>query len=176
MVAVVHIVAILIRVCMQGTNLVESLLAGAAQIVRYDPDDDDPQFDPYDAELIFKECHIGTDRDKNLELVALAGDEVVGALVSSYTVEDYDGDGQQFIKYSFDVAVKPSHQRGLIGTQLVNTALKDAAQLGDGDMPVLARVWVVNSSMERMLGRLGFSDGDDERHNGGSCHQEKWLT
>jgi len=156
-------------------TLIESLLSETVRIVSYDPEDVDGTIDPYDAELIFKECRIGVDRDKNLELVAVVGDEVVGALVSSYSVEEYD-DEREYISYSFDVAVKPSHQRGLIGTELVKTALKNAAQLGDGEIPVRARVWVVNSAMERVLGRLGFSDGDDERHNGGSCHQEKWLT
>jgi GNAT superfamily N-acetyltransferase len=157
--------------------LVESLLMESVTI-RYfstDMDLDDEFDDPYavaeQAEAVFRECKIGVNRDKDLTLVAMDGDVMMGALYASSSFEDEDGN--EYMEYSFDVAVKPEAQKSGIGTMLVTRAMREAS--GMGELPVKVKVWVVNPNMERVLERMGFSDGDECRHGDGSCHMEKWL-
>jgi GNAT superfamily N-acetyltransferase len=156
-------------------STIEVLLTESVEI-KFFPSDDEFE-DHYSiadqAEAIFKLCKIGVNRDKELTLVAMNDDTVVGALYASSSVEDYDG--QEYVEYSFDVAVRPEFQRTGVGTLLTKACLRDAASRGDGDLPVLVKVWVVNPNMEKVLGSLGFSDGDEQRHSGGSCHMEKWI-
>ena len=151
--------------------LLESPATGV-KIIPFHEDLDDA-YDWYDqAVAVFKECRIGVNRDKDLSLIALNDEEIVGAVFSSSSLEQ-EGESD-YVEYSFDAAVKPQFQQRGIGTALVSHAIRLASEEG-GEFPVKVRVWVVNPSMERVLERLGFSDGDEERHEGGSCHMEKWL-
>lgn len=161
-------------------HFVESL-TGPIRIVHWSDDDhgdEDSPYDPYivadQAEAIFKKCGIRANRGKDIRLLAFKGEVLIGATMAETEYHEDEEHGS-YCEYSFDIAVDPDAQGGTAGYMLTLASVQDAKAQSDGG-PVLMKNWVINPVMERMLHKLfGFTDGDEARHGGGSCHQEKWL-
>ena len=131
------------------------------KIEYFDQDTDD--YDPwlvYDqADFIFKKSDIRPGRDKDLKIIAIEGDKVLGAVYTDLHEED------DIWIYSFDVAVDPSKRDDRVGLKLIDAAIKDykneRAVLGNVEMKVM----VVNPKLSKYLERkYGFEVIDSERH------------
>lgn len=165
--------------------LFTSLCEAAFEVHHYSVDDfhDDesesedwsaPDLDPYEiadaVERVFGEAKIRTSRDSELAFYAMADGKVIGgAYMGHHNDNSCEAD---VVVVSFDVAVDPAFRRAGVGEALVRRVIADARQMGDH---VEMRAWVVNPAMEKVLGRLGFSDGDEARHGNGSCHMSLFL-
>ncbi len=141
-----------------------------------DEDEDEDDFDTYEVmdqvENIFKKCRINLARDREITLFARMGDIVVGGIASSYSNgTDYEDD---YIKYTFDIAVDPAYQNSTVGYLLMEAAIQQGASLGDGEIPVLCKNWVVNPVAKNMLEKFfGFEETAD--HGDNNWHLEKWF-
>lgn len=113
-------------------------------------DDYDP-WEVYDkADLIFKKSDIRSNRNKELKIIALDDDDVIGAVY----VELSEEDGRWV--YDFDVAVDPAKRDERVGLKLIDAAIDDykseQAELGNVEI----RVMVVNPKLVGYLERKGF--------------------
>ena len=100
---------------------------------------------------LFAEALIHPDGDQELSLVALEGEQVVGAVASALT-NAVDG-----MEYSMTIAVTPLFQSKGIGRQLVDSCLAEIQSVtGDSEMAIDASITCVNPIMLHMLGRRGF--------------------
>lgn len=108
--------------------------------------------------------------DKELSIVALHGDDVVGAVWSSFEPDhDYE---EEVFRYDFDVAVRPDiRSTGLvskkIGPRLIKAALEEYNSLSSEFQRSYIRVWVVNPKLAKYLeNNFGFeSDGEWSQSN-----------
>ena len=139
------------------------------------------------AEEVFKACGLRVMRNRKLSFVALAadqkarfGEKVVGAVYSTFSNGHGDPDNgepdEPFLDYTFDIAILPQYQGGLLGLQLIQAMLKEAKAEGGGDMPVRCRNWVINPVAAKLLTHLGFEMESKGMPDGRySAHMVKWL-
>jgi len=144
------------------THLSEALLsfkgwliqesAGAARIIYVgegsEDDDEDENIVEYQKQAwdIAKSSPINILRDKNLNSVALVGDEVAGALFDAWNHEEY----------SFDVVVSPKFQQRGIGKQLIDIAMEAFRMDSDGYDNPHVKAEVANKNLIPLLTRMGF--------------------
>jgi ribosomal protein S18 acetylase RimI-like enzyme len=124
-------------------------------------DDYDPWVVYDQAELIFKKSDLRTNRDKELRIVALEDDNVLGAVFSEMREED-----DRWV-YSFDVAVDPSKRDDKVGLKLIDAAIQDfkseQAEFGNVEL----RVMVVNPKLTKYLERkYGFDVIESAQEDG----------
>ncbi len=132
------------------------LLTELAEQYRIVPVDEDDWETEEQALAIAGDANIHIHRDKQLSLVALAGDEVVGAVWSATTHERGEA------VYDFDVVVDRPHRSPVagVGPALIDAALREYRDLA-ADMPAHVRVWVVNPKLARWLeAKRGFEPED----------------
>lgn len=93
-------------------------------------------------------------RNKDVRIIAMVGDEVVGGVADVV----YDDDGNQ--TYDFDVVVHPKWQGpSKIGFKLIDAAIENAKSL---DAHVI-KTWVVNSRLlPIMVNKYGFEGWDEQ--------------
>ena len=139
------------------------------------------------AEEVFKACGLRVMRNRKLSFVALAadqkarfGEKVVGAVYSTFSNGHGDPDNgepdEPFLDYTFDIAILPQYQGGLLGLQLIQAMLKEAKAEGGGGMPVRCRNWVINPVAAKLLTHLGFEMESEGMPDGRySAHMVKWL-
>lgn len=127
------------------------------EIYMADPDDWETADKAYQ---IASDSNINIFRSKELTLVAQIGDEVVGAVWSSFTIDDdYSKEaGEDVYCYDFDVVVSSkSRSIGLssarIGPKLIDEALKHYRSLRSEFGNAYIRVWVVNPKLAGYLER-----------------------
>lgn len=104
------------------------------------------------AEEIMKKVKIRIDSTKNLTLVAMNDDEVVGALYSGWTNGD-TYEGNQVYEFSFDVGVDPKFQGfSLVGPKLIEESMKmyDNESSAYGEYTMI-RLYVVNPKLADYL-------------------------
>lgn len=137
-------------------------------IIPFSYDDMDYERDTYQdadaADAIFKDRGIRVDSTKEISILAVAGDEVIGAVASGWYREE---DVQVF---AFDVAVKGGHDKGLVGLKLIEEAIRQYQQTAAVyTMPTMMRLWVINPKLVGILEqRYGFEV--EARHGDGSAH------
>ncbi len=138
------------------------------------------------AEEVFKACGLRVMWNRKLSFVALAadqkarfGEKVVGAIYSAFSNGHGDPDNgepdEPFLDYTFDIAILPQYQGGLLGLQLIQAMLKEAKAEG-GDLLVRCRNWVINPVAAKLLTHLGFEMESEGMPDGRySAHMVKWL-
>jgi len=98
-----------------------------------------------------KENGVSILSDKEINIVAMFEDEVIGALWTAWSREEF----------SFDVVVRKDYQRQGIGKKLVDMAIstfnQDSEAYGD---EAIIKADVVNPNMEQMLLKKGFKIED----------------
>lgn len=147
-----------------------SSIINESSIVHWDEmsDDYDPWITMDQAETIAKNSGIRISSDKNLSLIALNNDQVIGAVWSSISAEE-----DQAI-YDFDVAVGKDNRNARIGLQLIDAALDDYQYLKSEYDNLYVRVWVVNPKLVRVLeNKYGFEI--TSQYSDGSAHMEYHL-
>jgi len=87
-------------------------------------------------------------RDKELSMVALDGENVVGALYTSF------GPHEDEEIYSFDVVVAKEHEGRGIGRRLAEIGISEFGQYQDIPEAKM-KLDVVNPAMQRILSKLG---------------------
>jgi len=161
--------------------------AGAPKLAvyGYDWEGYDLPYDPSEvadqASDIASNVGIRISSDKDLSLVAMFGDQCVGAIYSSWSSDTEESDALQTEVYvfDFDVVADPSYRpRGLSRAALAGPALIDAAlemynDLASSVDKSLIRVWVVNKRLAEFLeNRYGFDV--ESTHGEHSVHMVKY--
>ncbi len=114
-----------------------------------------------EANNIAKEEGISIFSDKNVQSIAKSGDEVIGALWSSWETftrkRHIFAKKKNIAKFEFDIVVKGSFQGKGVGGKLLNIAIdKYNSEKEEYDEDTIIKAIVVNSKMERMLIKKGF--------------------
>jgi ribosomal protein S18 acetylase RimI-like enzyme len=127
----------------------------------------DIDYDPWiaadQADAIASKSGIRISSDKELSSIALADDNVVGAIWTSLSNDEPP-------VFDFDVAVDPEFRgTSRIGLRLIDTAIEDL-RANQSDFPdTYARVWVINPKLVRVLeNRYGFEI--ESQYKDGSAH------
>lgn len=148
-------------------TIAESSIQSPIEIVPWTDEPYDFDYDPWvaadQADAVADRSGIRIDSTKELAHIALANDDVVGAVWTSLSNDDPP-------IFDFDVAVDPNF-RGLsrIGLKLIDTAIEDL-RAHQSDFPgTSVRVWVINPKLVRFLEeRYGFEI--ESQYGDGSAH------
>lgn len=138
-----------------------------SEIVAIDPEDDWEMAGR--AYQIAKESGVNISSNKEILLVALAGDEVIGgvwnAIVNDSDASGYYGEDINY--YDFDVAVDKNFRGSRVGLELIDAALDHYNSLKSEGLVSYVRVWVINPKLARYLeNHYGFdSDGGWSKNN-----------
>lgn len=160
------------------------------------------QYDPWEIaeqmEGIFHMTEIRINRHKEPTIYVLVNGKMAGAAFTEFKEKEMEGsqgqsfendsedeenvdetnpdiDEKRYIEYSFDIAVAPEFQNRNIGYILMRECMENGKNIkNEFGLPLLVRNWVVNRVAER-LGEKLFGFEVVARHDGGSCHMEKWL-
>lgn len=148
----------------------KDFLNEAVQINHIDPEEDWDVAEQ--AEQIFKKSGILPDRTKDITIVALEGDQVVGGLASGWIRGDKH-QGQETSEFSFDVAVDPQARNGsLVGPKLIEAGIKSYQQDQDGRPNPYLKLHVVNPKLAEYLKRK--YTWDDEWSSSGDTFLTKY--
>src|SRR6185369_1663761 len=104
------------------------------------------------AEMLAKRVGIRISNDKDLALMALSGDTVIGAVWSSFNYDDAASRelGERVHVYDFDIVTEPTARGSLPGPKLIDAALADWRDRST-DMLSYVSVWVVNPKLAAFL-------------------------
>jgi ribosomal protein S18 acetylase RimI-like enzyme len=123
------------------------------KIYRISPEDPDVgDLDPYvaldQADEVFRLAEIRINRAKNITILAVLGEQVIGAVATAWQ-ENRDEDAWEF---SWDIAVHPEYRKSGIGARLIREALAayESEKADYGDRTVM-RLWVVNPRLANVL-------------------------
>lgn len=98
------------------------------------------------ADDIAKQRDLGITRDRELYMVAMDDDQVVGAAWTAFDGENYE----------FDVAVAPGHDRKGIGRALTRAAISERRFFTEGHEDTTMLIPVTSLAMCRLLQQEGF--------------------
>lgn len=129
-----------------------------------DMDDLDPWVTADQADKVAADSKIRISNNKQLTLMAVNGDTVIGGVWSAIDTADE----QPY--YDFDVAVSPAHRNSNVGLKLIEAAIQDAI---DNDIQAI-KVYVINPKLIKVLERrYGFEI--EAEHGHGTAHMVKYL-
>lgn len=154
-------------------RIARSLLAASYQIQHINSEDDWELAEQ--VENIALRVGVRPNRNKDVGLVAMMGDQVVGGAFIGIE-EDHSADQPEpWYEYSFDVVVDPNYRWGRkIGIDLIKAAEKERAfyeEVYNGN--VRTRLYVINPKLSKFLQEHHGYDLESE-HEGGSSHLTKW--
>lgn len=143
-------------------------------------DENAEEYDPWEVydhvDQIFKKVGINTKSDSQLSVFITYDEKVIAGAFTIYSLETVpsdDDEPEEYIEYSFDIAVDPEFQKAGIGYVLIKSCIEFGEQYKD-IAPVLCRNWVVNPLAARLLEtHFGFEETAD--HGDGHSHMERWL-
>jgi ribosomal protein S18 acetylase RimI-like enzyme len=165
---------------MRLNHINETAESLGVRIEQFTTDDYDTDYDPWvaadEADQVMRDSRINVGRNKELTLIALVGDRVVGAVYSSFSLDtEYKPDDVWV--YDFDVAVAKQYRgHSKIGLRLIDAALTNYRNL-TADLPpdskAYIKLYVVNPKLIRFLERSrGFEI--EAEHSHGSAHMVRY--
>ena len=109
-----------------------------------------------EAELVMKQVGIRPDSTKELKLVAVDNDVVIGAVYAGWH-RDNDEEGEIHV-FSWDIGVLPKYQGQRVGTMLIDDIMKTyRSEQGDYGDRTMVQLQVVNPRLTTLLiNKYGF--------------------
>jgi len=127
------------------------------EVLYFDPDYNDEGYEENNriieaAYEVANKAGLYISSDKSLEYIAKSGDKVVGAVFTSFYIDNSTNQAE----YSFDAAVLPDYQGKGVGSKLVDVGIQEFRNIQDTEFPnTVMIVNVVNPVVIGMLERRG---------------------